>query len=148
MPLAALLFIVNDMFENQLKQLKHCLDAINFVQFQNDLDMAVDLLFTALNKNKPILVCGDGDSAADSQHIAGELGGGGFLKDRLALNVRSLSVDTSVITAWANDINYETVFSRQVEANAEAGGVLWAISSSGNSKNVVLAVEKAKELGM
>ena len=135
------------MFENQLNQLNQCLDAIDLVQFQHKLDAAVELLFTALNKNKPVLVCGNGGSAADSQHIAGELVGK-FLKDRRALNVRSLSVDTSVITAWANDINYETVFSRQIEAYAESGGVLWAISTSGNSRNVVLAVEKAKELGM
>jgi D-sedoheptulose 7-phosphate isomerase len=93
------------------------------------------------------LVCGNGGSAADSQHIAGELVGK-FLKERRALNVRALSVDTSVITAWANDVSYDTVFARQVEAYGEPDAVLWVISTSGNSRNVVLAAKKAKELGM
>ena len=135
------------MFQDQLKQLNYCLDAINGFQFQQDLDLAVNLLFAALNQNKPVMVCGNGGSAADSQHIAGELVGR-FLKDRRALNVRSLCADASVITAWANDVNYETIFSRQIEAYSESGGILWVISTSGNSRNVVLAVEKAKQLGM
>jgi D-sedoheptulose 7-phosphate isomerase len=137
----------NYSFEDQLKGIKSCLDLINLNEFQGRLDASVSLLVSTLSRDKPVLVCGNGGSAADSQHIAGELVGK-FLKERRALNVRSLTVDTSVITAWANDVSYDTVFARQVEAYGESDAVLWAISTSGNSKNVILAAKKAKELGM
>jgi len=133
-------------FDDQLKSLNSSLKLLD-KDFQATLDNAVKILLEALLKDKPVLVCGNGGSAADSQHIAGELVGK-FLKDRRALNVRALSTDSSVITAWANDVNYETIFSRQVEAYAQRGGVLWAISTSGNSKNIVMAAEKAKKLQM
>ncbi len=110
-------------------------------------DAALERLSTAAAASLPILVCGNGGSAADAQHIAGELVGR-FLRDRRALNVKALSTDTSVLTAWANDIGYDTVFSRQVEAYARPGGVLLALSTSGNSKNVVRAAEVARALGM
>ena len=135
------------MFNSQIKNLESIFDSINYREFQLSLNTACDLLFDALKDGRPVLVCGNGGSAADSQHIAGELVGK-FLKERKALNVRALTVDASVITAWANDVDYETVFSRQLEAYAQAGGVLWAISTSGNSKNVTLAAVRAKELGM
>ena len=151
MRLAAQLSIANDMpntsFEKQLERLQFCLRLLNGDAFQRNLDSAVNLLAVTLTGNRPVLVCGNGGSAADSQHIAGELVGK-FLKDRRALNVRSLAVDASVMTAWANDVAYDTIFSRQVEAYAQSGGVLFAISTSGNSQNVVLAAEKAKEMGM
>lgn len=137
----------NTLFEQQLKILQSCLGLLNGDSFQRSLDAAVKLLALALTNNRPVLVCGNGGSAADSQHIAGELVGK-FLRDRRALNVRALTVDASVMTAWANDVSYETIFSRQVEAYAQAGGVLLAISTSGNSKNVILAAEKAKKLGL
>jgi D-sedoheptulose 7-phosphate isomerase len=108
---------------------------------------ALSLLVRATGTSAPILVCGNGGSAADAQHIAGELVGR-FLRDRRALNVRALTTDTSVLTAWANDIGYDTVFSRQVEAYAAPGGVLLGISTSGNSANVVLAAQAARAAGM
>jgi len=151
MRLVAQLFIINNMtntlFDEQLENLQSCLDLLRDNSFQQSLDEAVNLLILALTDNKPVLVCGNGGSAADSQHIAGELVGK-FLKERRALNVRALTVDTSVMTAWANDVAYETIFSRQVEAYAQPGGILLTISTSGNSRNVVLAAEKAKELEM
>lgn len=137
----------NYFFEDQLTSIRSYLDLINIDELQVRLDASVDLLFGALSQRKPVLVCGNGGSAADSQHIAGELVGK-FLKERRALNVRALSVDTSVVSAWANDVSYDTVFARQVEAYGESDGVLWAISTSGNSKNVILAAKKAKELNM
>ena len=138
---------MQNFFKDQVKNLEDCLGVLDSSEFQLKLDSAIQLLSDALIGNKPVLVCGNGGSAADSQHIAGELVGK-FLKERRALNVRSLSTDTSVITAWANDVSYDTVFARQVEAYAQTGGVLWAISTSGNSKNVLFAAKKAKELGM
>ena len=80
-------------------------------------------------------------------HIAGELVGR-YLKERPAYNVIALSANPAVLTAWANDYEYETVFSRQVEAHAQKGGVLIGISTSRNSKNVVKAMEVARERGM
>jgi D-sedoheptulose 7-phosphate isomerase len=108
---------------------------------------ALEILSRVADQRLPLLVCGNGGSAADSQHIAGELVGK-FLRERQALNVRALSTDTSVITAWANDVAYDTVFSRQVEAYGAEGGALLAISTSGNSRNVVEAARRARRMGM
>jgi D-sedoheptulose 7-phosphate isomerase len=108
---------------------------------------AVDATAAALRADRPLLVCGNGGSAADSQHIVGELVGR-FLKERRALRAICLASNPAVLTAWSNDYSYETVFSRQVEAYAEPGGVLLGLSTSGNSRNVVLALEAARARGM
>jgi len=108
---------------------------------------AVDAIFAALQADKPLLICGNGGSAADAMHIAGELVGR-YLKDRRALKAMALATDPAVLTAWSNDVGYDSVFARQVEAYGEKGGVLWAISTSGNSKNVLRAAEAARKKGM
>jgi D-sedoheptulose 7-phosphate isomerase len=101
----------------------------------------------ALRADRPLLVCGNGGSAADSQHIVGELVGR-FLKERRALRAICLADNPSVLTAWSNDYAFETVFARQVEAYGAAGGVVLGISTSGNSGNVLKAFEAARGLGM
>jgi D-sedoheptulose 7-phosphate isomerase len=111
------------------------------------VEKAVDTVATALSSKKAFLVCGNGGSASDAMHITGELVGR-FLKERRALKAICLSSNPAVLTAWANDYSYDTVFSRQVEAFGEPGGVILGLSTSGNSKNVVLAFEEAKKLGM
>lgn len=108
---------------------------------------AIVAIGEALGAGKPMLVCGNGGSASDAMHIAGELVGR-FLKERKALNCICLSSNPSVLTAWSNDYSYETVFSRQVEAYGAQGGVILGISTSGNSANVVEAFKVAKSLGM
>lgn len=108
---------------------------------------AVAATVEALRAGRPLLVCGNGGSAADAQHIVGEMVGR-FLKERRALRAICLSSNPAVLTAWANDYSYETVFSRQVEAYAEPGAVLLGLSTSGNSKNVVKALEAARAAGM
>ena len=108
---------------------------------------AVDLIFAALGADKPLLICGNGGSASDAMHIAGELVGR-FLKERRALKAIALTADSATLTAWANDYSYDDVFARQVQAYGEADGVLLAISTSGNSKNVLAAVNMAKSRGM
>ena len=108
---------------------------------------AVDAVVTALAVGKPLLVCGNGGSAADAIHIAGELVGR-FLKDRKAYNVIALPANAAVLTAWGNDCGFDTVFSRQVEAHRVAGGVLLAISTSGNSPSIVLAAGQARMMDM
>lgn len=108
---------------------------------------AIDAIVDALAVNRPMLVCGNGGSASDAMHIAGELVGR-FLKERKALNCICLSSNPSVLTAWSNDYSFDTVFSRQTEAYGAAGGVILGISTSGNSRNVIEAFRVAKEIGM
>ncbi len=108
---------------------------------------AVCAVTEALREAKPLLVCGNGGSASDAMHITGELVGR-FLIERKALRAICLSSNPVVITACANDNGYDTVFSRQVEAYGETGAVLLGISTSGNSRNVIVAFEQARAMGM
>jgi D-sedoheptulose 7-phosphate isomerase len=105
------------------------------------------LLCDCVRNNGCVYLCGNGGSAADAQHIAGEFVGR-FEKDRRAFAAVALSTDTSVITAVANDYAYEDIFSRQMEALAHKGDLLWAFSTSGASKNVLKAVQVAKDRGI
>ncbi len=105
------------------------------------------LLIEALQAGRCVYVCGNGGSAADAQHIAGELAGR-FRRDRAALGCAALTTDTSVLTAVGNDLGFERVFSRQVEAMGRRGDVLWALSTSGDSPNVVAAAGSARGRGM
>jgi Phosphoheptose isomerase len=110
---------------------------------QAKVNAAVDVIAQALSNAKPLLVCGNGGSASDAMHITGELVGR-FLLERRALKAISLSSNPAVLTAWSNDYNYDTVFSRQVEAYGEPGAVLVGISTSGNSRNVIEAFRVAR----
>jgi D-sedoheptulose 7-phosphate isomerase len=107
----------------------------------------VDAVGGALSRGGQVLACGNGGSAADSQHFAAELVGR-FCAERRALAATSLTTDTSILTAVANDYGYERVFARQVEAIGRPGDVLVAISTSGRSANVLAAVAAAKERRM
>ena len=111
------------------------------------MNAVVEVVSRSLAAGKPLLVCGNGGSAADAMHITGELVGR-FLIERRALKAICLSDNPAVLTAWSNDYSYETVFSRQVEAYGEPGAVLLGISTSGNSANVVAAFEVARTLGV
>ena len=134
--------------KEQLLEAKSNLEKlIENVELEKKVLQSIELIDSSLKKNLPLMICGNGGSASDSMHIAGELVGR-FLKERKALNVICLSSNPAVITAWANDYSYETIFSRQVEAYGKQGGVLLAISTSGNSKNVLAAVEMAKSLNV
>lgn len=108
---------------------------------------AGEALAGALKSGRKALACGNGGSAADAQHFAAELTGR-FERERRGLPGIALSVDTSALTAIANDYSFEQVFAKQVDALGRAGDVLLAISTSGNSPNVVRAVESAQALGM
>ena len=108
---------------------------------------SVDEVVGALKAGKPVLTCGNGGSASDALHVSGELVGK-FFHNRQALNVLCLNSNVTVMTAWSNDVDFRSVFSRQVEAHGQSGGVLWGFSTSGNSENVVDAFQKANSLGM
>jgi D-sedoheptulose 7-phosphate isomerase len=105
-----------------------------------------EMIVQSLGASGTLYLCGNGGSAADAQHIAGEFVGR-FRTERRALPAVALSTDTSVLTCIANDYDYETVFARQVEALVKAGDVLWAFSTSGTSPNVLKAVHVARDKG-
>ncbi len=111
------------------------------------LNEIANLMNRALHRGGKILLCGNGGSAADSQHIAAELVSR-FKRERVALPAVALTTDTSILTAIGNDYGFEGVFSRQVEALGREGDVLVAISTSGNSANILKAVQSAKQMGM
>jgi D-sedoheptulose 7-phosphate isomerase len=113
---------------------------------EKDISLAVDKIKSSLKNNKKLMLCGNGGSAADAQHLATEL------VVRLSHDVKrpaipaiALTTDSSLLTAAGNDIGFENLFVRQVEGIGKTGDVLIAISTSGNSENVVRAVNKAKE---
>ncbi len=114
---------------------------------QSVMDGAIDAVVGALAGGKPLLVCGNGGSAADAMHITGELVGR-FLEERRALRAICLSDNPAVLTAWSNDHSFETVFARQVEAYGEKDAVLLGLSTSGTSRNVVAAFEQARSMRM
>jgi D-sedoheptulose 7-phosphate isomerase len=106
---------------------------------------AARIITEAMRAGRRLLLVGNGGSAADAQHIAAEFVGR-YLKERRALPALALSVNTSAVTAIGNDYGFENVFARQVEAFARPGDVLMAISTSGNSRNVVRAVLQASDM--
>ncbi|HEY0064802.1 MAG TPA: phosphoheptose isomerase [Telluria sp.] len=108
---------------------------------------AIELMFGALSNGNKILACGNGGSAADCQHFAAELVGR-FERERFPLPAMALTTDTSILTAVGNDYSYKEIFSKQVQAFGQAGDILLAISTSGNSANVLAAVEAALEREM
>jgi D-sedoheptulose 7-phosphate isomerase len=108
---------------------------------------AVDLMFSALSNGNKILACGNGGSAADCQHFAAELVGR-FERERLPLPAMALTTDTSILTAVSNDYSYQEIFSKQVQAFGQSGDVLLALSTSGNSANVLAAVQVALDRDM
>jgi D-sedoheptulose 7-phosphate isomerase len=113
-----------------------------------DIEKAADVLINAFKNKKKVLLCGNGGSAADAQHIATELVIRMTMPKRPALPAIALTTDTSCLTAAGNDIGFENVFSRQVEALGSAGDVLIAITTSGKSENINRAARAAKTQGM
>lgn len=111
------------------------------------IEVVAKVLLNALQEGRTLFFCGNGGSAADSQHIAAEFIGR-FQKERRALPAIALTTDTSILTALANDYSYDKVFSRQIEALGRPGDVLVGISTSGNSANVVMAMQQAKAQGV
>jgi len=105
---------------------------------------AVDLIYSSLAGGGQLLIAGNGGSAADAQHIAAELTGR-FLRERRPFRAMALHTNSSSLTAIGNDYGYEHVFARELSAHARPGDVLLAISTSGNSKNVLLAIEAARQ---
>ena len=112
-----------------------------------DLAKAADLIASAFAAGGTLLVCGNGGSAADAQHIAAEFVGR-YLKERAPFSAIALNTNTSALTAIGNDYGFDEVFARQVRAHGRVGDVLLAISTSGTSPNVLAAVDAAREHGV
>lgn len=119
-----------------------------FESCAGDILKAVDAIINGFNNRKKVLICGNGGSAADAQHIATELVIRMSKTNRPALPAIALTTDTSMLTACGNDIGFENIFARQVEALGASGDVLIAISTSGKSENVNRAIKVAKQRGM
>lgn len=113
----------------------------------SEIQQIADICVETLKGGGKILLCGNGGSASDAQHIAAELSGR-FELDRSPLYAEALHVNTSYVTAVANDYSYDVVYSRMVEAAGRKNDVLIGLSTSGNSKNVVKAFEKGRDIGM
>lgn len=109
--------------------------------------LAVEAIIYSLRSHGKILFFGNGGSAADSQHVAAEFIGR-FQKERRALAAIALTTDSSVLTALSNDYSYEIIFSRQIEALGRKEDVAFGFSTSGNSKNVIAGIKKAREMGL
>ena len=114
--------------------------------FESQVYSIADLIYESFKKSGKLLLCGNGGSAADAQHIAAELVGR-YKEERKGLKAIALTTDTSAITSIANDFGYDYIFSRQIEAIADNGDVVIGISTSGKSKNVISALKMASHLG-
>ena len=133
---------------NELSQTKDLIETIILDEkFQENVLKIANICIDSLKSGGKIIFCGNGGSAADSQHLAAELVSR-FNFDRPGLAAIALTTDTSAITAIGNDYGYERVFSRQLEAIGRDGDVLFGFSTSGRSKNILLAFQQAKQMNI
>ena len=142
---------MKEMISGELTQHRETLEAVTR-HLQADIAMACQIAVDTINAGKKIMLCGNGGSAADAQHIAAELTGR-YIKERDGLPGIALTTDTSALTAIANDYDYAEVFSRQVRALAHPGDLVIGISTTGNSANVINAftagkAKRCKNLGL
>lgn len=131
------------LFKGSVGSLERILDS----GFADSLGQAVDAIVKCYQSGGKVLVFGNGGSASDAQHISAEFVGR-FKLERPGLPAIALTANTSVLTAWSNDYEFETVFSRQIEAHGKPGDIAWGISTSGNSPNVLVALGRAREMGL
>lgn len=133
------------------KVLNEHIEVITLIKNDPELCLKIkeagDLLREAFKAGNKLLLCGNGGSAADSQHIATELVSRFYL-ERKALDAEALTINTSSLTAIGNDYSFERIYSRQIEAKGKKGDILIAISTSGSSKNVIEAIKTAQNIGL
>lgn len=140
---------------NRLEQIKECVAEgirvknamIEDTECLKAIDAAVEMILDCYRKDGGLFICGNGGSAADAQHIAAELVGR-FYYDRPPLRAEALTTNTSDLTCIGNDYSYEHIFSRALKGKGRKGDVLLAITTSGNSPNVVAACQAAREMGI
>ena len=137
---------INQLISKQFAEHSHVIENVHN-KTEGQIIKACELISEGIKNKKTIFWCGNGGSAADSQHLAAEFVGR-FKENRKALRSIALTTDTSVLTSIGNDNGYEEVFARQIEALGNPLDVLIAISTSGNSANIVKALKKAKSMGL
>ncbi|MEA3492104.1 MAG: D-sedoheptulose 7-phosphate isomerase [Campylobacterota bacterium] len=137
--------MIRDMIREEFEAHRATIDAV-ILQLIPDVERASKIVIERLQSGNKILLCGNGGSAADAQHIAAELTGR-YKSERRGLAGVALTTDTSALTAISNDYGFDRVFDRQVEALANPGDLLIGISTSGNSTNIISALEVAREMG-
>lgn len=135
---------VEEVLEEKIKELN---DIRRDSSYQEKMEKTINYITNSIKNGGKLLICGNGGSAADAQHIAAEFVGR-FVMERKGFPAIALTTDTSNLTAIANDYSYDDVFRRQVEALGNKGDVLIGISTSGNSENVIRAIDEAKKNGM
>jgi D-sedoheptulose 7-phosphate isomerase len=137
-----------DIIKNNIEESVQLVQAVNNdPELIKNIELACSIIIKQFDKNKKLLICGNGGSAADAQHIASEFTGKYYL-DRAPMNAEALHTDTSYLTAVSNDYGFEHIYSRMVEAKANKEDVLIAMSTSGNSKNIIMAIKKANQMGL
>lgn len=136
-----------DRFNEIMQQQSDNLKGLISSGYAKEVSDVVDVILEALKNDKKVLIAGNGGSAADAQHFAGEFVGR-FLKERAGLPAVALTTDSSVLTCIGNDYGYNTVFSRQINALGNRGDVFIGISTSGNSENIIEAFHECKEKGI
>ncbi len=135
---------IENIIKDSIKVKENILTDNNFLE---RIEKSAQICINSLQNGGKIHLCGNGGSASDAQHIAAELSGR-FYYDRKPLNAEALHVNTSYLTAVANDYSFDAIYSRMIEASANKGDVLIAISTSGNSANIINAIEAAKSKNM
>lgn len=136
---------MKEIIQKELSEHKETINSVINV-LPSTIQKACEMSLETIKSGKKILLCGNGGSAADAQHIAAEFTGR-YKVERKGLPAIALTTDTSALTAIGNDYGYDRVFERQVESLANPGDLLIGISSTGNSDNVIKAFKKAKEIG-
>ncbi|MEB3121354.1 MAG: D-sedoheptulose 7-phosphate isomerase [Snowella sp.] len=134
---------MSDWIQQRLK----CLETAFDDQYCRAIAEVTNLMVRQFRAGKKLLICGNGGSASDSQHIAAEFVGR-FQLNREALPAIALSTNTSILTAVGNDYSFDIIFSRQVEALGQPGDIVWGLSTSGKSSNVLHALKRAKDMGL
>lgn len=133
--------------ERLVRMAQLVMEATNDEAFQAAIVRAAEIIQDSIAQGGKLLICGNGGSAADAQHMAAELVGR-FRMDRRALPAIALTTDTSALTAIGNDLGFEQIFARQIEALGSGDDVLLVISTSGKSKNIIAAIETARDYGL
>ena len=131
-------------------QIKHSIETKEGVlqSCVTDIALSVQLILDSIKSNGKVLWCGNGGSAADAQHLSTELMGGMTNHERKPIPSLALTTDSSFLTAWSNDTDFNSVFSRQIQGLGKPGDVLFAITTSGNSENIIAGVRQAKYKGL
>lgn len=137
---------MKDIVTKSYKDSIHSKEAF-FKQNMQLIIQCAELIAEAFKADKKLLICGNGGSAADAQHLSAEFVNR-FVIERPPLPAVALSTDTSILTSIGNDYSFDQIFSKQIKAIGKEGDVLLAISTSGDSKNVILAVKVARDMGI